>query len=292
MITKLYSVPDWEKALNDIGYADAPAETDIEARITKQLSRGRVTYVPQEPGELIERGCRVTIRTNSALPKFNKEKTTLTVGSGLYDRTVEDKLVGMTAGESAAVNVKGEQVEFTVLSAERKHIPKFTDDMVKELGIEGTETLEAYRAYIAEKIRTDYASVLAKRILDTLLEAAVMDEPADKDIEKVIDLEYEPLRFRFQLDKLTPEEWANDLGRAEMRAYYEQIYPDVAIIFGSTSKESFYEMRREPAKQTIRNCLVLHAVLSDETDPTEEGKAEKKLMDEFTDRIKTIVFGG
>ena len=99
MKTKLLSVPDWGKVLNEIGFADAPSQNDIEARIVKELTRGKVTF--EDAGsEPIEKGFRVAIRTQSTLPKFNKEKTTLTVGAGLYDPTVEERLVGMRAGRA------------------------------------------------------------------------------------------------------------------------------------------------------------------------------------------------
>ena len=80
MITKLISVPDWEELLNETGFADAPTAEDVEARIVKELTRGKVTFV--DAGDApIENGFRVTLRTESMLPKFNKEKTTVTVGA-------------------------------------------------------------------------------------------------------------------------------------------------------------------------------------------------------------------
>lgn len=291
MMTELISVPDCGKVLNEIGFVDAPTSEDIETRIVKELTRGKVTFVDAGSAP-IENGSRATIRTESVLPKFNKEKTTVTVGAGLYDRGVEGRLVGMRVGESASVTVRGENVYLTVLKAERKHMPTLSDEMVRELNIEGVDSLSAYHVYMTEKIRTAYASELGKKVLEKLVECAEFSEISEDDITQVIDLEYAPLNARFGLDKMTPEEWKNDLGRAELKAYYEQIYPDVAIIFGTTGKESFYEVRREPAISTIRNCLVLNAVLNTSVDPTKEEKAEKKLMETFTELIIEKNYGG
>lgn len=291
MKTKLISVPDWNSKLHEIGWNDAPTTADIESRVVKELTRGRVTFVDADSSP-IENGFRVTLHTESALPKFNKEKVTVTVGSGLYDRTVEDRLLDMRVGDSAQVTVKDKPVSFTVQKAEKKQIPGLTDEMVRELSIEGVDTLSAYRAYIARKIKTAYASKLLEQLLEQLTQASVFSGTEEADIEKVIDLEYSPLNARFGLDRLTPEEWKNDLGRTELKAYYEQIYPDVAIVFGTTGKDSFYEVRREPAIRTIRECLIMNACLGSDVDPTEEPNAKKTLTEAFTNRITETVFGG
>ena len=291
MKTKLISVPDWNSRLREIGWDDAPTAGDIENRVVRELTRGKVTFVDAGNAP-IENGFRVTLHTESALPKFNRDKVTVTVGSGLYDRTVEERLSDMRVGDSAQVTVKDEPVCFTVLKAEKKHVPELTDEMVHELSIEGVDTLPAYRAYMARKIKTAYASGLLEQLLEQLVSASVFSETEGADIEKVIDLEYAPLNARFGLDRLTPEEWKNDLGRTELKAYYEQIYPDVAIVFGTTGKDSFYEVRREPAIRTIRECLVMNACLGSDVDPTEEPNAKKTLTEAFTNRITETVFGG
>ena len=291
MRTKLISVPDWNSLLREIGWNDAPTAADIENRVIRELTRGKVTFVDAENAP-VENGFRVTLHTESALPKFNKEKVTVTVGSGLYDRTVEERLLNMRAGDSAQVTVRGEEVRFTVLKAEQKHVPALTDEMVGELSVEGIGTLSAYRAYMARKIKTAYASKVLEQLLEQLISASVFSETEEVDTEKVIDLEYAPLNARFGLDKLTPEEWKRDFSRTELKAYYEQIYPDVAIVFGTTGKESFYEVRREPATRTIRECLVMNACLGADIDPTEDPNAKKTLTEAFTDKITETVFGG
>ena len=291
MRTKLLSVPDWNSLLREIGWNDAPTAADIENRIVKELTRGKITFVDAETAP-IENGFRVTLHTESVLPKFNKEKVTVTVGSGLYDRTVEDRLLDMCVGDSAQVTVKDEPVCFTVLKTEKKHIPVLTDEMVRELSIEGVDALPKYRAYMARKIKTTYASKLLEQLLEQLIQASVFSETDEEDVKKVIDLEYTPLNARFGLDKLTPEEWKNDLGRTELKAYYEQIYPDVAIVFGTSGKESFYDVRREPAIRTIRECLIMDDCLGLDVDPTEDPNAKKTLVEAFTKRMMETVFGG
>ena len=164
--------------------------------------------------------------------------------------------------------------------------------MAVELGIEGVDSLAACRAFMAGKIRTAYASELGKKVLEKLVEHAEFSAICEEDITQVIDLEYAALNARFGLDKLTPEEWSRDFGRIELKEYYEQIYPDVAMILGTTGKESFYGSRKETAISTVKKCLVLQSILGVETDPTIEPKAESKLMEALADQIKKSVFGG
>ena len=292
MKTNLCSISDWQSALRTIGWADAPTEDDVDRVVLRELTRGKTSFVEQEPSVPIEKGCRVTLRTESALPKFNKEKTVVTVGAGLYDPTIEAQLCGMTAGNRGEAVVKGEKVSFTVMKSERKIFPPLTDELVQQLQLEGVATLLDYRRCVDSKLKEEYAAGLSWKLLDELISTAQMDPPAEEDILRVIDLEYEPLRVRFSLDTLSPEEWEKSFGNLELGNYFAQIYPDVAGLFGTTGRESYYAGRRNAAVETIRTCLVLRNILGDSTDPTEDPQAESKLMRAMTNRLLKIIYGG
>ena len=276
MKTKLYSLPDWQEILREFGWADAPSDSDVEKAIQNELTRGKITFVEEAPEMPIEKGCRVTARTES---------------TGLYDQTVEAQLCGMKTGETSRTMVKGEAVTVTVLKVEKKQLPALTDELVRELQLGGLNDLPSYRSYMDRKIKTEYGTALTCRIVEQLVAGACMEQPAEEDILRVIDLEYEPLRMRFSLDTLDSETWKNDF-RAELGKFYVQIYPEIASIFGTTSKESYYESRRESAIQTIQKCLVLNAALSEHMDPTEDSKAEEKLTQSMTKRLLHVIYGG
>ena len=78
---------------------------------------------PCPRGDPIQPGCRVTLKTVSPLPKYNREKTVLTVGSNLYNPDLERMLVGMCAGQSGRIEIQGKTVSFWILQAERKAYP-------------------------------------------------------------------------------------------------------------------------------------------------------------------------
>lgn len=292
MKTQLYSIPDWQTVLRDIGWADAPTEDDVKKAVLQELSRGKISFAKQGPNVPIEKGCRVTLRTESALPKFNKEKTVVTVGSGLYDPVMEEKLCGMMEGNRGQVTVKGEKVSFVVTKVETRIFPALTDELVQALKLEGITTLADYRQSMEKKLKEEYAAGLAQKVVEKLLSDAWMEQPAQEDVLRVIDGEYEPLCARFSLDTLTPEKWKEDFGKTELKKFYAQIYPDVANLFGTTGKESYYTSRKDAAAETIRTCLVLRSILGDETDPTEDPQAESKLMQAMINRLLKIIYGG
>lgn len=99
MKTQLYSIPDWRSVLRDVGWADAPTQDDVEKAVLQELTRGKTSFAEQDLKAPIEKGCRVTLRTESALAKFNREKTVITVGTGLYHPGIEALLCGMAAGD-------------------------------------------------------------------------------------------------------------------------------------------------------------------------------------------------
>ena len=273
-------MPDWRQALAGLGLEGAPDNADIDAAVLRELSRGRVSFAAADGP--VEAGFRVTLRTESALPKFNREKTAVTVGGGLYSREIESALIGMRAGESGSAVVKGEPVSFTVTRVERRVYPELTDELARAQGIPGVETLAQYRAYMASKLRGEFAGGVSARLIALLIAGAEMDEPDERDIRAVIDREYEPLRERFShggedIDAISDEQWRENFYRPELKASYELIYPDIATFMDTTSKADYYEKRRPTAIETIRECLILNAVLGRDADPTSDRDALRSL---------------
>ena len=273
-------MPDWRQALAGLGLDGAPDNADIDAAVLRELSRGRVSFAAADGP--VEAGFRVTLRTESALPKFNREKTAVTVGGGLYSREIESALIGMRAGESGSAVVKGEPVSFTVTRVERRVYPELTDDLARAQGIPGVETLAQYRAYMASKLRGEFAAGVSARLIALLIAGACMDAPDGRDIRAVIDREYEPLRERFahggeDIDAISDEQWRENFYRPELKASYELIYPDIAPFMDTTSKADYYEKRRPAAIETIRECLILNAVLGRDADPTSDRDALRSL---------------
>ena len=298
MNTQLHQLADWQQVLAEIGWNDAPTQAAIEQTIHRKLTKGYVVFAQQPDDMPIANGCRVTLRTTSVLPKYNRDKTIVTVGNHLYDAGIETMLIGMTAGQSAKTLVKGEDVSFHVVKVERKVFPPLSDEMVQAQQLEGISTLTQYRNHMQTKLQRAYAEQLCEAMLEKLIDSSAMDELDSQDVRQVIDREFEPLRERFShgeddLDAMSPEKWTETFYNPKMKAYYEQIYPDIARLFDTTSKESYYENRRIAAAQVIRRCLVLRSILHDNTDahdPTCELQAEPELMRVMIDRLCALIY--
>lgn len=295
MVTELISMPDWQEVLKGIGWADAPTAGGVEEAVLRELTRGKAYFVEQDPALPIQDGCRVTLRTRSALPKFNKEKTVVTVGTHLYDPEIEARLRGMTVGSSAQTVVRGETVAFTVLKVERKACPPLTDALVEDLRLEHITTLDQYRAFMRDKLTSEYAEKLCAAMTDALLAKMQPAEAAEEDIRQATDREYEPLCARFKLENMSCEEWRENFGDSKFRDFYRQIYPDIALLFGTTCKEDYYASRRKDMIRRVRTCLALRSILgeeTDETDPTIALDAEQKLVQAMAKRLRNMVYGG
>lgn len=292
MKTQLHSLPNLEQALAELPWDQAPDRETVDQTVRRELTKGLVTFAPLPQNTPIAPGYRVTLKTVSPLPKFNREKTVLTVGSNLYHADLEHMLVGMSAGQSGRIEIQDETVSFEILLAEHKVYPPLSDEMVRAQQLEGISTVEQYRDYMENKLRQEFCRQLCEMLLDHLIQGASIDDPDPEDIRQVIDREYKPLHDRFSreedLDTLSPERWKENFYNPSMKVYYEQIYPDIAPLFDTTSKESYYENRRQPAQQTIRRCLVLRQLLQDDSeahDPTRSLQAEPELLQAMIDRL-------
>ncbi len=73
------------------------------------------------------------------------------VGRHFFDLSLEDALLGMTCGQSAELSVRGRTAPVTVCSVKRRHIPPLTDEEIVRLGIEGVDTIEAYRQHLVQR---------------------------------------------------------------------------------------------------------------------------------------------
>ena len=112
----------------------ALTEEELLELARKSIVKDHLELVVLPADGTIQTGDTVTLRTVSALPKFNKERVVVTIGRGLYDKTLEEALAGKKAGDSCEVTVKDQPVSATVLEIKRKTVPSPTDEMVRALG--------------------------------------------------------------------------------------------------------------------------------------------------------------
>lgn len=182
--------------------------------VEKELNKLAKKYAETvEADDAIRKGDQVIAKMESNQEKFNKENVPVAVGIGLFNKSLEDKLIGMKKNESNTFNFDGITVTVKILSIKRKIIPNVTDEMVKEQKIEGVNTVEEYKKYC-------YNQEVSKekgKSFDTIY-PMVRDEVVrrseftlfDEDIEKLLEVELDRCRVLSKKEGLIFEEMTRE----------------------------------------------------------------------------------
>ena len=80
----------------------APVFPDPE-QVEAELRRVVLPYVRWEPAEEAQAGDLAVCRTESELPRFQKNRLKLLIGSGMFHSELEQAVIGMTPGSCRAV---------------------------------------------------------------------------------------------------------------------------------------------------------------------------------------------
>ena len=209
----------------------------------------------------------------------------LELGSHQFIPGFEEQLVGHKAGEKVVVNVKfpenyteelkGKDASFdcTIHEVKTKKLPELNDAFVKELKIEGVETVEAFRARKEEDLKRQKEVEARREYMQKLVEAIVKDSKfdiAEEIIENQVESRREDMVKRIEQSGLKLDQYLQILGQTE---------------------EQFAAQLREQATKETSEFLVLEEV----------GKAEKieitdadlefeyaKLADQYKMKIEDV----
>ena len=120
-----------------------PSEAELKELARKGVVKDQLVLAPLPEDEPAMQGDTLTLHTVSELPKFNKERVTVSIGRGLYDKGLEAALVGKKSGESCTVTVKDKPVTATILEIKRKTAPEPTDEMVEAMHTRAEGTIRS-----------------------------------------------------------------------------------------------------------------------------------------------------
>lgn len=183
----------------------------------------------------------------------------LELGSHQFIPGFEEQLVGHKAGEKVLVNVKfpenyteelkGKDATFdcTIHEVKTKKLPELNDAFVKELKIEGVETVEAFRARKEEDLKKQKEMEARRDYMSKLVAAIVKDSKfdiAEEIIENQVESRREDMVKRIEQSGLKLDQYLQILGQTE---------------------EQFTAQLREQATKETSEFLVLEEI----------GKAEK-----------------
>ena len=220
---------------------DAPIEKEVtipypkeelEKKFKAVARTGKKTISP----DTIEKGDVVVLSLESELPRFNKKATFVTVGGGLFNRDLEETLLGHSQGDTYETSAEGKAVKITVKQISRTLFPEPDDEMVKEFvkshdEYEGIDSLEGFRERVVndsfEEARNDAWFSKMDEILDYLLTHSDFefdeDEVKEANEQAMNFIESELKEEGKSLDSLTTQEFVSYFGVSSMDEVKEMI---------------------------------------------------------------------
>ena len=258
-----------------------PTDAELKELARKSIVREQLELVVLPQQEPAMAGDTAVLKTVGQTPKFNKERVTVTLGRGLYNKDLENALIGCTVGQSVEVMVGDSPVNATVLELKRKQAPEPTDEMVAELQVKDHQgnlitTVEGYEAFIhQEKIMATLAEVNFY-VLTEIIKDHPMTEYDEEDIRILGQLEKESLAKVLRADGLDPE---------------KEIPKDWEEKMGIHSLDEFIEKRRDWYQMKIQQSYLLLNILGlpceGKTDPLDHYEVMSELQMLVFEKIRT-----
>lgn len=158
------------------------------------------------------------------------ENYELELGSHQFIPGFEEQLVGHKAGEKVDVNVtfpenytenlKGKAAVFacTIHEVKEKKLPVLNDEFVKELKLQGVETVEAFRDYKQKELQRAKENEARREYMNKLLEAIAKNSEVDlakEIVDSQVESRKEDMVKRIQQSGLQLEQYLQILGQTE-----------------------------------------------------------------------------
>ena len=232
--------------------------------VTSEVNRLLEQHATEEPveGRPAKNGDITVIDYSGSIDgvKFDggtAEKQNLTLGSGMFIPGFEEQVEGMNVGETkditvkfpddyGAENLKGKNAVFTVTLHEikEKKLPELTDEFVKDKT--GSETVDAYKASVKEKLEKANARRAEREIEDKIIKA--ITDKSEVEIP----------------DSLVEREIDNMVQQASYRLMYQGLKFEDYLKYTNQTMEAYREGLKESAKDHVKTQLVIDKILTDE----------------------------
>ena len=191
----------------------------------------------------------VMLTLASEMPRFNKPMVPVTVGGGLYDAELEGQLIGMKKGQTAQLTVQGQPVTVTVKDVRRTVFPEPTDEDVKAFaadtyGMEGIETVEAYRAKLEEEFVSDQRNSAIYGTMQDIMDYVLTHSDWNFDEGELNDFYEESLSNLKEQVRSENGMELDELSDAEIKRFV-----------GADSREALEKIMREQAEPTLASFV-------------------------------------
>lgn len=258
-----------------------PTDEEIKELAKKSIVREQLVLTELSKGTPAGIGDTAILKTESGISKFNKPSVTVTLGRGLYNKELENAVVGKKVGETADVTINDQPVKATVLVLKRKQVPEPSDEMVKAMQVKDLEgrPVETVRDFIAFTEKQKMAEIL-QTVNYYVMESLMKDYPVkdfdEDDIRILGELEAESLK------KYLLEHDGIDLTKEVPKAWEEH---------GIDSLDGFIASRGPWYQIKITQCLILLNILDlpgeGKTDPLDHYEVLSELQQKMFEHIKT-----
>ena len=261
-----------------------PSDKELKDLAVRSIVKDHIELAQIPEGESAAAGDVAELKTESALSRFNKTSITVTLGSGLYDKKLEEAVIGLKKNESTEVFCHGEAVAVTVLKISRKYVPEPTDEMVKALKQTDTEnkpvnTVAEYEAYVKDQKITEALSLVFGGVMEMICRDFPLKEYDEDDIRILGRLEKEWFRSYVLEDE-----------GVDLCALSED---EMMKRWNCRSFDEFISMRRDWYKIKIHQCLIMLNMLKlpceGRTDPCDHYEVYQELTQETFERIRLIM---
>lgn len=212
------------KGLTVKGLSRRVTKKNVDEYIKKQLNNKVENVIKEGPADL---GDTVVIDFKGFLGDEpfeggEAENYELELGSNSFIPGFEDQLVGAVAESEVEVKVtfptnyheslagKDATFKVTVHEVKSKVYPKLTDELVKELNVEGVNTVAEYKAYVEELLKQQkedaYQSDLRSKLVDKAVANAKVVIPQsliDQEVERMVkDVENQAAQYKVPVEVL------------------------------------------------------------------------------------------
>lgn len=255
----------------DAEVTDEDVDKDIAAQQQKNARMISVDDRPVQSGDIIKLDFKGSV---DGVPFEGGEGTdySLEIGSNTFIPGFEDQLIGAEIDKDIDVNVTfpeeyhaenlaGKPAVFAckVKEIQVRELPELDDDFASE--VSEFDTLEEYKADVRKKLEkaaADKAQVETENaVIDKVVENAEVDVPA----------------------AMIEEQVNNQINDFAQRLQYQGMNLDTYLQYTGSTRELMAEQFRPQAAKTVKNSLVIEAVMKAEGIEATEEEVELELVD-------------
>ena len=249
-----------------------PSKAEIEAEIGRKLEQNAEMVIKEEG--VIASGDTAVFDFSGSVngEKFEggtAENHEMVIGSGSFIPGFEDQMIGMASGEEKDVvvtfpedyqekSLAGKEAVFAVKIHEIKQrvIPTLDEDFVKELNLDGVDTVEAYKQHVLEEMKAFKEKQNEEHLRQTVIAKATENAEFDLPVEMINDeantmkentmnqIKQYGLDFNMYLQYMgkTEEEFEKELEEQAKKTLSEQfVVNEIAKVEGLTASKEEIE---------------------------------------------------